>query len=382
MIAYFFILPKKIISIDKIDKITSLKNAYMSGYNEGKKSWEFYATEGWSDKYQQITYLKDVSKGNLYEDGELITSNLSASTVKVFKRSKIVEAAGLEKKQLSANIAFTSKKNKEKRKFAGIKSNFLKYIPNDKRTELAGNINIKEKNIKISGEKMAIDHNEETAKIENNVKVIRSDISINCNILAYDSKQEKLNLFENITAKIKGKQKTKVKADNISFFLDDEKDININGNIELTQEKKNIVGNKAFYNKKENNIFFQDGTKAVIEKGGALLKEETTKKLKSPDAKNLLKEKTIIEANALNLSTKNGDVRAEGNVFVSQKGKEAKSDYADYSDLLEIITLTKNVYLKKDTDWIKCEKITVFVKDEIFEATGSIEAEFKLKIKD
>ena len=151
-------------------------------------------------------------------------------------------------------------------------------------------------------------------------------------------------------------------------------------NIEIVQGRKSIVANDGVYNKSKGIIFLSNNVKAVIEKGGAILKKETLKKLKNPDAKELLKEKTFIQSDKLDISTKTENFQASGNVFVFQKKREAKSDFADYSDSSEIIKLTGNVYMKKNDDWIKCDKVNVWVKDEIFEAVGSVEAEFKIKL--
>ena len=132
--------------MDKVEKISKLKDVFVSGYKEGKKSWEFYAKEGWVDKNQAVTYLDNVTKGTLYQSGEVIARNLSAPEVKVFKRSKIVEASGNDANKVSAYIIFASKeKETKKRKFAYLVTDFLKYIPNQEKTDLKGNITIKDK---------------------------------------------------------------------------------------------------------------------------------------------------------------------------------------------------------------------------------------------
>ncbi len=119
-------------------------------------------------------------------------------------------------------------------------------------------------------------------------------------------------------------------------------------------------------------------TKAIFEKAIAILKEETARDLKNPEAKKILKEKTILTSDKLVFSTKTGDASASGSVFVSQKGREAKADHAEYNDKEEILTLTGNVFMKKGKDWVSAKKVIVTVRDETFEAEGGVEAEFKL----
>ena len=381
LISYFIVLPKQAKNMDKVEKISKLKDVFVSGYKEGKKSWEFYAKEGWVVKNQAVTYLDNVTKGTLYQSGEVIARNLSAPEVKVFKRSKIVEASGNDANKVSAYIIFASKeKETKKRKFAYLVTDFLKYIPNQEKTDLKGNIIIKDKKNKIWGNQMTIDHKQEVSTFLGEIKIARDDITLTCDQLIYDSKNESLIPFGNIKSKIKGKQKTLIKASKMNLFTDETKDITMQNNIEIVQGRKSIVANDGVYNKSKGIIFLSNNVKAVIEKGGAILKKETLKKLKNPDAKELLKEKTFIQSDKLDISTKTENFQASGNVFVFQKKREAKSDFADYSDSSEIIKLTGNVYMKKNDDWIKCDKVNVWVKDEIFEAVGSVEAEFKIKL--
>jgi lipopolysaccharide export system protein LptA len=100
--------------------------------------------------------------------------------------------------------------------------------------------------------------------------------------------------------------------------------------------------------------------------------------LKNTEAKKILKEKTVLTSDELIFSTRTGDARASGSVIVSQRQREAKADRAVYNDKDETLLLSGNVFLKKGKDWISCRKVIVSVKNETFEAIGSVEAEFKL----
>jgi len=100
--------------------------------------------------------------------------------------------------------------------------------------------------------------------------------------------------------------------------------------------------------------------------------------LKNPEARKFLKEKTVLYADRLDLSTKTSNAKAYGSVLVVQNEKEAKADMAIYDDKEETMVLTGNVYLKKKDDWVKAEKVLVSVRNETFEAVGSVEAEFKI----
>jgi lipopolysaccharide assembly outer membrane protein LptD (OstA) len=75
---------------------------------------------------------------------------------------------------------------------------------------------------------------------------------------------------------------------------------------------------------------------------------------------------------------RSSDARANGNVFVSQSGKEAKADQADYNDKEDILTLSGNVAIKEKEKWVKAKQVVVSIRHETFTASGSVEAEFRL----
>lgn len=380
---YFFALPKKAsFEQEKIEKILEFKSAYFSGHEKGKKVWEFYADYGWSGKDKERTYLLNVTKGRFYKNGDLIVSRLKANRVIAWQKSKIVEAFGQPENQitaesgLSALVAFTPK---GKRKYAGLTADYIQYNPDARASSVKGHIKLIEKDSTLFSEIMTIDHDKELA-IANTAKFIRKDISLAGDELNYFAKDERLSFKGKITSKIKSKPNISiVKCEQMEFFTDDKKDVNVSGSVEVYQGKKIALSNYLVYKKPLNKIILTGNVKTVIEKGQALIKSDTAQKLKSEEAKKLLREKTMISSGALELSTKNGDAKASGKVIVTQKGREGKSDEASYSENSEIITLLGNVYLKKKNQWVKCKKIAVSVKNETFDAVGSVEAEFRIK---
>ncbi|MBI5701352.1 hypothetical protein HZC34_05875 [Candidatus Saganbacteria bacterium] len=381
LFVYFLILPKSEKSQGTVEKIAVFKNTRVSGRENGKKAWEFSAKSGWAEKDNQMTYLENVTHGILYKDGKIITKNLTAPKVKANPSTKVIEAFAENKKQIKAHISFRQRdKDKDNdRNFASIRADFLAYDPNAKKTSLNGNIKIREKEISLSSDSMEIDNEKETSDFAGNVSIDRKDVFLRCRLLHYDSNEEKLNAEDGVRSIIKGKQKTYLNSKKMSLYSDDKKDVEASGLIEVVQGKKSAVANEGNYNKETEKILLKGDVRAVITKGRALLKEGTIKKLKNPDAKTLLEEKTFITSDTLTMSTINGDAKADGNVVVHQKGREAKADSADYSDSTETIMMVDNVYLKKDKDWIKSKKIIISVKNETFDAIGSVEAEFKIK---
>lgn len=385
-IVYFITLPKQAgFEFQNIEKILEFKRAFIGGHEKGKKVWSFYAERGWSNKQKDYTYLENVSKGQFYnKKGELLVRNLKALRVKAQRYSKVVEAHGLPegkitgKSRLTADISFS--KVSGRRKYADLLTDYLKYNPNRKLSELKGHIRLKDPKLILYCGEMEIDHDKGIAYLKENINIKRKDLSLTSRELTYLSDEERLNAAGSVEARIKSEPKpSRVLADRVTFFADEKKDFTAAGHILVFQGSKTAVAERALYRQPKNKLLLEGKVKTVIEKARAILKEDTAKKLKSEEARKLLKEKTVLTSDTLEMSTKNGDAVAEGSVVVTQKGREGKAEQAVYNDKSEDITLTGNVFLKKQKEWIKCQSILVSVKNETFEAVGSVEAEFKLK---
>ncbi|MFA4967898.1 MAG: LptA/OstA family protein, partial [Candidatus Margulisiibacteriota bacterium] len=351
--------------------------------DNGKKVWEFFAKHGWAGKDNEITYLENVTGGKFFKDGDLIVKNLKAPRVKAWRQSKIVEAYGLPENvttgesRLLATIAFTPK---GKRKYAALTADTIIYNPDNKTSNVSGRIRLKNQGSTLFAEQMLIDHDKEISNLIGSLEVLRKDIALSCGLMDYFAKDERMVCRDKVRSKISGKpNKTAVNCEYMELFADENKDMYALGSLEVIQGKKTAWSDHLTYNKANRRIILTGKVKTVIEKARALLKAQTIKKLDSEEQKKLLREKTLLDSDTLKLSTKNGDAKASGNVLVTQKGRQAKADSAEYSEKTESITLIGNVYLKKENQWIRCQKINISVKDEIFDAIGSVEAEFKLK---
>jgi len=370
---YFITLPKRVsFDMTKTDRILEFRSAYFSGREAGKKVWEFYAERGWSGKNNDVTYLEGVSRGKFYNDGDTIVFNLKAPSLRAWRQSKVVEAFNF-----SATVAFTPR---GKRRYASLAADSILYDPNNKTSTISGKIILKDKGSRLSADKMVIDHKKEMASAKGKIIVTRNDLSLSGEALEYFAKEERIDARGKIKSEIKGKpDPTLINCGYMELFADPEKDILAGGSPEVFQGKKIVVCDNLIYNKAGNRIALSGSVKAIIEKARAVLKEETAGKLKSEEAKKLLYEKTFLNSDKLELSTNNGDAKAYGNVTVTQKNRVAKADEAAYSEKTETINLSGNVYLKKENQWIKCRTILVSVKDETFDAVGSVEAEFRIR---
>jgi lipopolysaccharide assembly outer membrane protein LptD (OstA) len=389
-VVYYFISPREseYFTEEKHDKIAEFKDTRVSGRKDGKKTWEFYAEEGWSSKNREVTHLYNVSKGQIFQEGKPIVTNLYAPYAKAFRRSEAVEAFGhLEGKvkgpsRLHAyiNLGRISKPRRQNQKeWYRMKANRLKYTPDQKKTEMSGDITLSKKNTSIYSGKIMVDHDKNIADIPENVRLIRKDGVLYSDSMQYQSKEEKLDAAGHIRLTVtEGSLKTRVNSQHASFYTDINRNMKLSGNLEVAQGKKLAIADEGVYSHATKKLNLKGKVKAVFEKASVVLKAESTQKLKNPEAKKILKEKTVLTSDELVFSTKTGDADASGSVHVTQKGKEAKADQAVYNDQTEIMILTGNVYLKRGSEWVKAKKVIISVRDETFEAFGAVEATFKL----
>lgn len=332
------------------EKYVSFKTIKMIGYEGSREAWEFTAKKGFFEKNSKTTYLVNVSRGTVYKEGDIVAKDITAHEIQANSQAKIIEALSHDKKQIKARLALNLKGNKKSQNFANVRADSFSYNSDSKQTTLKGNVKFSNKELRIASGN-----------------------------LVFDLKEEKGTLSEKVKIFINGKQKAAISAQNAVFYSDETKDMESTGGVNVIAGKKAIVADRLTYNKRAKKVGLFGKAKMSISKGKSLLVEEDVKKLKSDEAKKILEEKTLLSADTMYLSTKNGDARAEGNVIVLQNSREAKSDVAVYSDDEDMITLTNNVYIKTDKNWVKCKEVLVSIDNETFDAIGSVEAELKLK---
>lgn len=387
-VAYYLISPREspFFTEEKMEKIAEFKETRVSGRKEGKKVWEFFAEEGWTTRDREITHLKQVSNGNIYMDDSLVVTKLFAPRAKAYRHSEIVEAFGSPIRAYLELGRMSESDQKDQTEWTRMNAKHLKYIPHQKRSEIDGDVELHKKDSSIYAQKIVVEHEHKIAHISENVRLRREDGNLRADRIQYLSREEKLEAEGKVDLKIiESGVLTRIRADRASFFTDMAKDMRISGSLEAVQGKKLAIGQEGVYSQQKKELLIKGGVKAIFEKARAILRDETVGKLKGPESKKMLKEKTVLIADKLVLSTSGGDARAAGSVHVTQKGREAKSERAVYDDKKELLTLTGNVFMKKqnsapsgEEEWVSAEKVVVSVKDETFEAVGSVEAEFKL----
>jgi len=213
------------------------------------------------------------------------------------------------------------------------------------------------------------------------IRIIRKDMITFANSGYYDDNAKRLDVDGNVRATItKNKKTTKISCDKAKFDTSTN-DILCTGNIEIYQHGKMAVSKTCKYDSNSDKVTLIGDVRVVIEKGHTLIKKESADKLRDPEVRQSLREKTTITADQFEISATKGDTVASGNVVVAQNGKLSKSDTAKYDEKKEDIIMTDNVYMEKEGQWVKTNKIIVSVKNETFDAIGNVETKFIFKEK-
>jgi lipopolysaccharide export system protein LptA len=335
------------------DKIATMKNVHMSGTEGSNEAWEIEAKEAWTGKEKMATTFENVTNARITKNGKLMIKDLQARRMKISKNKDIEIWKNVPDDKepepiLFAQIDFNaiSNKPKKEKKLATLTADNIKFNPDRKIAVMEGKIKIVKDGLVTTSEKMSLDLDRNIATFET-----RSTFS---------------------------KKGSKLIADRAVAYFDDDR-IDMFGSVEVSQKNKTARAPRASYDDDTKLIVLYDGASAVIEKLKNMIKPGTAEKYTDEESGETLQAKTNIICDKLEISDDNSDATAYGNVRVTQKEQEARSDKAVYSENTELIYMTGHVEIKKKDGWVKAEKVIVYVDKEKFEAIGNVETTFNVK---
>lgn len=382
---YFLVTSKTMdfLNIGPPEHIIEFQGNHVIGRKGEKKDWEVIARAGWSTKNQEKTQLEKIENAWVYEDNVPVMKNISAETVTVHKKSEIVEMLGAPlKAEIDLLRASTSKKSKAK--YAKLFAQRIRYDGKAKISEVFDDIKIIDGRTVVYADRMEIDHNTKLAKIQKKPRAYKGSLSIYCDEILANPKDEEYTASGNLKMHlVEKKEKTKITAKEAIITKKENEIVEINDDVQIVQAHKAVVADHAVYYDQKNELKVTGQTstsvQAVFEKAEEILTKDTIKKISNEEARELLKEKTVLTCAEMTIYTHTDDALASGNVYITQKDNEAKSDQALYKDTEEKIYMTGNVSMKKDNKWIGAKQVIVSIQNESFEAVGDVQTKFILK---
>lgn len=174
------------------------------------------------------------------------------------------------------------------------------------------------------------------------------------------------------------KARSVITANQMEYFTRTE-DANLEGKVVILQKDKQVTGDKAFVRgERTGDQIVVEGNAEVTQINGNWL---VVNKIIKPDPEDIeqqrfLREKLVIKADKITIFRATDDLKAEGNVKVTQKvgGKErvAVGKEATFSDRQQLATLTGDVKIQRENaDWLTSDKALFHTDNDTFEAIGT-----------
>jgi len=198
-------------------------------------------------------------------------------------------------------------------------------------------------------------------KESSNIKV-----SISADHLVGDDKNNFLKLWGNVKIQ---QEDAVLNATEAIYYTKEKKAIAQEG-IKFTRPGSTLTGDKI--------TVYYDEKRAVIE-GNVKIIQEKTQETKSKQEERVLKEGPVtIQCDEVEVFWKKPrKVIARKNLKADQKDKHLTADQATYTEEPQKLVLEGNVHLSRDDgSWLKCNKMTLMIKEETVEAEGAVEGSF------
>lgn len=384
-------------AVSNMDHQIELSGIRFIGYDNKRIAFNVTAESAWSGKDIEEAYLTNVTDGQVYnKKGRMIIKNIKAKRIYSNSRyDRIIAKNGMSAIFLPKAYAEEATSTLDTK----IEAQTLRYDSKAKKTFIEGNIKITQEKTEIMADKANIENEDNIAYIEGNITLINKDIILHAEKMTSYLNDESsvvtggvemiwlaeptLNVTDNRRSEIRSSDTT-ITCETVSYSSKDDIDMaELSGNIVVKQKGKTITGGYAFYDGRDKTFSIFNNVSLEMDSLGWLIQEKTRQNLGDKEAQNMLSEKTYITGDTIKFNKETKDVAVSGNVVVDQPKNEATADTLFYYDLKEEVLLSGNVSIrKKGKDWIKASRARMFLKDEIFEAMGGIETEFKMEKKD
>ncbi len=286
------------------------------------------------------------------------------------------------------------------------------YKRTEKKAEAIGHVKIIQDNTTIYADKVLYDENTKQSIVNDGVKIVQvnkeKEVGRTTTITAAKMQafhQEKRFIFrENArmdrsavpdytppgdfteiksekrdrTEKAIAKDRTVITSDEMEYFSQTE-NANLVGHVVMLQKDKQITGDKAFVRGEADGdvVIIEDNAVVTQINGNWLIKNKIIKPdPEDEEQQRFIREKLVIQADKITIFRATDDLKAEGNVKITQKvgGKErvAVGKEATFSDKQQLATLTGDVRIQRENaDWLTAQQALFYTEREAFEAIGT-----------
>jgi lipopolysaccharide assembly outer membrane protein LptD (OstA) len=153
------------------------------------------------------------------------------------------------------------------------------------------------------------------------------------------------------------------------------------GDVRIEQVDKSARADRAAYSEPQDRIELVGNARVDQRSGSWLVRERLVVPPRSEEERKVLQTPAQITASRIVITLGARDAVATGGVRVTQGGREATGERAEYEDATGRIVLSgKRVRLRReDGAWLEAERVVVSLKEDTFEAFGAVDTTFTVK---
>ncbi len=368
-------------------KVVEFSSIHIKGWDNGKQSFEISTEKASSDRDQTNTWVENIHDGKIFnENGRVILKDLRCSRAVIMSWKSIIEAYGSQEAPVRALVDISAASTREAKKtsrpeFSLLEADNLIYNTSTKKT-VANKGRIISKRFSATASTIEVDSQNNKAVLFPFPVIKTSSHTITAATIENFFREEVIKGYGSSSLKIKKKkgQAEDISGDNL-YFSTRNYSGSMEGNVKFRQKGKFAMADKMAYDDKKDTAILSGNVKTMIEKGSSALKGSTLKKIRNAETKKMLEDGIFLSCSSMKISTKNGDAFAEGDVRMLQKKNRAKAEMAHYNEAKETVTMTGNVRIEKEGQWLKTQKVIASLGKEEFEAIGGVETQIKVKKK-
>ncbi len=174
-------------------------------------------------------------------------------------------------------------------------------------------------------------------------------------------------------------QETRITAPRMVFRWDTN-EAEAEGGVVITQPDKVARARRVRYSEVAGRAELEGDVVVEQFSGEWLVKGGVLQTPTDQDTRSVLVSKAVLRCERLVIVLAERDMDAQGNVMVTQNGRSASGERAQYTNKDRRIVLSGNVRLREeDGSQLRADRVVISLVDETLEATGHVETDFIMK---
>ncbi len=360
------------------DRFFTANSVELSGFEGNMKKWTVKARDISSTRNQEVVRMDGVRSGTIFDGQDVIADRIVAETVYVANFRNELEAIGSPEITARADLRRLAGGNRDKSiELSDIRAARVTYFGRQNRTEVLGLFS-RDKNTSIKAEKAVIDHRTGKALLTGDPVLRTKESAVRSASFEVSIREDTLKSERRAEIIVDRNGRSSITGERLIFNFKSETG-SIEGKVRFSQAGKSASASNLIFDIRSDTAELREDVNATFVKARSILKDPSSARIKGEEARKSLDKGVSLSCDRLLVSLSGKDAKAAGDVRVWQNDRYAMSSRAEYDPKREIITLSGNVSLKKNREWLKTERVVVSVNDGTFQAIGNVEMDLRIK---